>query len=172
MRALEAGEQERATGSVLSYPPFATNRLIAAIEADAIKAEDMIGHVESPGLGDFLLASFDVIIAEFFHPATAHAYDVIMMVAMIQFKDRLVALEVVPFDQSRRFKLGQNTVNRSQANLSTFLYEAPVQFLGRQMPFVIGTGFQQFQNLDSWRRNLESRVLDIPIFHRSNLGVK
>lgn len=129
----------------------------------------MIGHFEAFGGRDFFLTLLDGDVAEFLNPTTADTDDVIVMFTLIQFKYGLIAFEVMPFDQTCRFKLGQNPVDGSQSDVSTFLNQAAMELLGGQMPLIVRATFEQLKNFDAGCSDLQPCLLDISIVHRINL---
>ena len=84
----------------------------------------MLRHLIPAGVSDLFLALFNQWIAEFFNLTTAYTDDMVVMISLIQFKDGLIALEIVTLDQAGGFKLGEYPVNRSQADFGSFLNEA------------------------------------------------
>ena len=51
-----------------------------------------------------------------------HTDEVIVMVAVVNFKDAVVAFEVVPFEDARLFELSENAVHGGKADVSRILY--------------------------------------------------
>ena len=76
----------------------------------------------------------------------------IMVRALIQLEDRLTALEMVALDQAGGFKLGQDAVDGSQANLFTGAQQGFIDILGSQVRILIL--LQNIENFQAWQRYL------------------
>jgi len=140
-----------------------------AIRADAVKAERVIGQFEMFFLRDFALAAFDDIVAEFFDSSAFDAYDVIVVLAAVQFEDRVPSLEMMAFHQPGRLELGQDPVNRGQADFLAFAEQRLVDFFRRQVPIRTAAVLQHFQDLDARKRDFESGVSYVLTFQNGNL---
>ena len=60
-----------------------------------------------------------------------------MVLTLIQFKHRLAALEMMAFDQTGGFELGQHPVNRRQSYLFTAIDQGSVDGFSGQMSATI-----------------------------------
>jgi hypothetical protein len=74
--------------------------------------------------GDFTLARFDGIIAEFDHFAAVEANQVIVMMLLRQFENGFTAFEIMTGDDAGVIELVQYAVDGSQANLFTHIDQA------------------------------------------------
>jgi hypothetical protein len=72
----------------------------------------MIGQLEMFFIRDFVLPSLNEFVAELFDPAALDAHDVIVVLAAVQFEDRVSTLEMVALYQACRLELGQDPVYR------------------------------------------------------------
>src|SRR5438445_4337922 len=69
---------------------FVSARTMRALGFGAFRVEvqRVLGNLKAAVLGDFVLALFDFRIEEFFHAAALHAYQVIVMPALVQIVHR------------------------------------------------------------------------------------
>jgi hypothetical protein len=91
----------------------------------------MVGERELLVVGNFLLSLFYDFITEFFHAAAFHADHMVVVLASIQFEDGIAALEVMPLDKPRRFKLGEHAVYGGQPDFLAFRNQGLVNLFGR-----------------------------------------
>ena len=66
---------------------------------------------------DFFEAFGNSFVIEFNDFTSFHTDEVIVVVAVVNFKDAVVAFEVVPFEDARLFELGENAVHGGKANV-------------------------------------------------------
>ena len=71
----------------------------------------MLGQLEPELPSNNLLSLFDLIVAEFLDPSALQTQDMIMMIPLVQFKDRVTAFEMMAFDQASRFELRQDSIH-------------------------------------------------------------
>ena len=114
----------------------------------------MIDQVESQLGGDGVLALLDYLIAELLDPAAVYADDMIMVPALIEFEHRLSTLEIMAFDQTGGFKLGQYPVDRGQADLLAGFQQGLVDFFRRKMS--MDMRLQHLQDLHPRQRDLQT----------------
>ncbi len=93
---------------------------------------------EATLLSRFTLAFLDFFIAELLHPATLQADDVIMVIAVIQLKHRLVCFEVMPYQQPGLLKLGEHTIYRGQSYVLAGRQQLPIDIFSRQVAPLAG----------------------------------
>ena len=70
----------------------------------------MVGYFEFVFTRDLLLLLFDHFVVKFLHLTAFIADDMVMVMSGTQLEYRCAALEVVPGDKSRGFKLGEYSV--------------------------------------------------------------
>ena len=81
-----------------------------------------------------------------------------MMVICGHFVHRVTSFEIVPGNQTSNFELGQNTINRRQANVFVFAYQGLVDIFSTQ---VVNFGtFEDLQYFNSRQGDLEARFFD------------
>jgi hypothetical protein len=95
--------------------------------------------------GNVLLMLFYDFIDELIDPATFHTQDMVVVVTLVQLKNRMPPLEMVAFDQAGRFKLGQYPVNRGQPDVFTHVQEHFINILRTLMSGT--TTLQDIQDL-------------------------
>jgi len=67
---------------------------------DTIEAERVVSQLEALGVGDFVLQSLDGLVAEFLDTAALDADDMIVVIAAVQFENRITAFEVMTYHQA------------------------------------------------------------------------
>ena len=128
----------------------------------------MVLDGEAMLLRDRMLVPLDGVIHELLHLATLTAHDVVMMGTPVQLEDRLPALEMVALGEPGIHELRQHPVDRGQANLFPALEQGLVDILGGHvMPVGL---LQHLQDLDPGEGYLQTRLLDIGIFHAALLS--
>ena len=109
--------------------------------------------------GDAMLAFFDFTIEKLFDFSALQTDEVIVVIALIKFEHRLVAVEVMADQQACLFKLGQHAVNRGQTDIQVFFGQHPVDFFGRHVALV--ALLEQVENFQSGQGGLETNVFEI-----------
>jgi hypothetical protein len=82
-----------------------------------VKVEGVLAHLEAALLGDLVLALLDLGVVELLDLAALQADQVVVVLALVQFEDRLAGLEVMPLQQARLLELGQHPIDRGQADV-------------------------------------------------------
>jgi hypothetical protein len=68
-------------------------RLFGAI---AIQSQRMLGQSKTPVMSNAVLTTLDFFIVKFFHQSAIETHQVIMVGALVELKDRLTRLKVMP----------------------------------------------------------------------------
>ena len=68
-------------------------------------------------LGNLVLEAFDFLVGELDDVTGFDAHHVVVVIAVIQFEDRVTALEIVASDETSGLKLGQHAVDRGQPDV-------------------------------------------------------
>lgn len=84
-------------------------------------------------MGDQFLSIFNNRVHELFDSTAFGAYHMIVVFALVELEDALIAFEVVTLDKSRRFELCQNTINSGESNVLPCLQKAAVDIFGGHM---------------------------------------
>lgn len=90
-------------------------------------------NVKTAFLGDFFLAFLDFCIVKFFHASALQADEMVVMGALIEFKDGFVAVKVMPHQQAGLFELRQHPVYGCQADILTIVLQEFVNFFSRHV---------------------------------------
>ncbi len=77
----------------------------------------MIADSKAGVLCSLNLALFNSLIHKFSYPATLIADNVVMVVTLAQLEYRMPTFKMMAGNQARRFKLGQDAVDRRQADI-------------------------------------------------------
>jgi hypothetical protein len=119
------------------------------MRADTVKTERMVSQFEVHFGGNLGLAMFNDFVLEFFDVATLDANEVVMMIASVEFEDRVATLKMVSDDETGCFKLRQNPIDGRKPNLFTIGDEGLENFFRAQMLALSPTPFKDVKNLDS-----------------------
>lgn len=104
----------------------------------------MIVDFKAARFGHLGLALFDLSVVKLFDVAALHAYQMVVMRAAIEFKHRLVGLEVVADQKAGLLKLRQHAVDRGQAGIGAVFLQQLVDIFRGQMPY--RAALEQFEN--------------------------
>ena len=92
-----------------------------AVRTQSVQIETVIGQFIMQIPGNFLLPGLDDIVGKFIDSAAFHADEMVMMLATVQFKNRIAAFEMMSRHQPGCFKLGQDPVNGRQPDFFVFI---------------------------------------------------
>ena len=102
-------------------------------DAICVEIQGMVVNIESPILGHFLLAFFNLCIVKFLHAAALHADKMIVMAAFIQFKYCLATFKMMPYQNAGLLKLRQYPVYGCETNISVLVQQQFVDVFRRHM---------------------------------------
>lgn len=94
--------------------------------------------------GNFLLSRFNGGIVKLFQMSALHAYDVVVMLPVIQFEYRFAPFEIMAHQYPRQFELGQHAVYRGQTHILAAGNKQFVNILCAQV--MVFAAFEQVQN--------------------------
>lgn len=138
-----------APGSGSAYVPVSLCRLTVRtvrFGATGIQAHGVVHNGKTPCLGYGVLLFFDFFIVKLFHLAAIQANQVVVVFALIQFKNSFPALEMAAAQDTCLLELGQNPVDRGQSDIGTVLDEQAKHVLCRHVPLPVALEhFQYFQ---------------------------
>ena len=117
--------------------------------------------------GDLILASLDGRLNELHDFATADTHQMVMVTTLVQLKDRLTTLEMVPGDQPRALELGQHPIDGRKADVLAGLQQRPVDVFRAQVALV--TMLQHCQDLDARTRDLKASRSNLLVLQVRNL---
>src|SRR5690606_35344159 len=115
--------------------------------AVAVERERVILEGEAPRGGDLALQALDVGVEEFLDPAAAQADQVVVVVPLVEFEHRLAGLEVAALEQACLLELGQDPVDRRQADLVVLGEQFLEDVLGTHV--ALAAGMEDFENLQA-----------------------
>jgi len=138
-----------------------------ALLALSIDVEAVVSYRVPALLGDCPLPLLDEFVHELVYSATGDTEDMVMMLPLIQLKNCMAALEVVPRHQPRSLKLGQHPVNGCQPHIIASLEQGLVDIFGSKMK--MGVALQDLEDLEARQGGLEARFLEIAAFQSAFL---
>ena len=124
----------------------------------------MIVQLESCAFRDRHLFLFDRPIDELFDPSAVNTDDMIVMRALIELVNPKSALEMMARHQPGRFELREHAVDCRESDIEVGIEQTFVDFFGREMALrsavtrLVGARFQDFENSESRRRDLYTRL--------------
>ena len=105
-------------------------------------------------LCNFMLQPFDLVITEFNDVTGFNANHMIVMITVIEFEDRMPALEVMARHEARRFELGQHTIDGRKADILTGIEQFFVHILGTEVTML--RLLEDLENLEARNGHLET----------------
>lgn len=87
-----------------------------ALDAARVQTQRVVFDLVALGLGNFFLARLDLGIKKLLDPATVHTHDVVVVMAFVEFKNRLAVFKVASAQDAGLLKLRQHAVHRGQAD--------------------------------------------------------
>ena len=118
----------------------------------------MLGQGEASFFGHSLLSLLDLGVVELFHPTAIQADQMVVVLALVEFEHCLAALEIAATQNPGLFKLGENPIDRGQANIGALIQQHPKYVLRAHMP--LGAFLKNLQNLQSWQSRFEAGALE------------
>ena len=82
-----------------------------------VQAQGVIGDVKALGPRHIVLALLDLGVVELLDPTAVQAHQMVVVLALIELVDRLVALEMAANQDTGLLELRQHPVDRGQANV-------------------------------------------------------
>lgn len=110
-------------------------------------------------LGDLVLAFFDIGIRKLNNLAAIRTDQVIVMIAVVEFKDGLAAVELAAHQNASLFELGEDTVNRCQADIDIFGDEGPVHIFSALMSFIGAS--ENVEDFEARKGRLQAGTLQV-----------
>ena len=129
----------------------------------------MIDEIVTVRLGYLALQVFNVCADKFDDFPCFKADHMIVMGALIQFKDGSPAFEIMAMHEASVLELRQNAIHGRETNHLARLDELTVNVLCAEM--VILAFLQQLQYLESWRRGLQAGLSEIVALHKLSLPI-
>lgn len=119
----------------------------------------VIVDAKSSVLGDYRLPSFNFGIVKFLDVSTLDAYQVVMMVTLVQFENGFSRLEMMADQQPGLFKLSEYAINGRQPDFHAIVKQQPVNVFCREM--ALFAVLEQIENLESGQSRLQPPAFQI-----------
>jgi hypothetical protein len=118
----------------------------------------MIRDGKTFGFGHCVLPLFNLGIVKLFHPATVQAYQVVMVLPLIELINGLTALKITATQDRGLLELGQHTVNRGESNVRTIFQQYTEHILrGHVTLFAL---LEDLQNFQAWQGRFEASAFE------------
>jgi dihydroxyacetone kinase DhaKLM complex PTS-EIIA-like component DhaM len=91
------------------------------LDAVGVDLQRVVVDREAAFLGDAVLAFLDFGVEEFLDLAALQADQMVVVVALVEFEHRLVAVEMMADQQSGLLELGEHAINRGQPDILAFV---------------------------------------------------
>ena len=105
---------------------------------------------------DLGLQALDVLADKFDNITRLYANHVIVVLAIVEFEDRVATFEIVAGNQTGRLKLGQDPVDRCQSDVVTRPEQILVDILGAHMTLL--RPFKNLENLEPRQGNFQAAL--------------
>jgi hypothetical protein len=119
-----------------------------------IQAQGMVRNHKTFGMCDRLLARFNFGVKKLFNPPAVQTHHVVVVLPLIELINGLATFKMVAAQNARLLKLGQNTVNRRQANVGVVLEQMTKHIFGRHVAHL--GALKNFQNFQAWQSGFEA----------------
>ena len=114
--------------------------------AVGVQAERVVGNGKTLGSGHGVLALLDFGVVKLLHLSAVKAHQMIVVLALIEFKDCLAALEMAATKDLGVFKLRQSPVDGGQSDIGARFQQHPIDIFGRHVAAPMALeNFQYFQ---------------------------
>src|SRR5258707_15805615 len=127
--------------------------------AVGVELQGMLANRKAAFRGDPDLALLDLGVVNLFDAPALHAHEMIVMAALIQLENRLVRLEMVALEDAGLFELGENAVDRREADVQSLVDENPIDVLGRQVTHL--AVFEKLQDSQPRARGFQAAGLQV-----------
>lgn len=97
----------------------------------------------------------DYFIGELINFAAFYTNNMIVVYAIVQFKNRVAAFKMMPFNEAGAFKLGEYPIHGRQTDFFIVLQQDFIDLFGSQV-MGIGLFFQYLQNLYPGQGNFQT----------------
>lgn len=115
----------------------------------AVDDQGVIVDVVSLAGGDRLLAIFDGLVKKLLDVTALHANDVVVVLATLQFEHRVPAFEVMTDHEPGGLELGEDPVDRREADLFVRFKQCLVDVFRAHVTSV--AAFKDFEDLQAWQ---------------------
>jgi hypothetical protein len=98
--------------------------------AMGVNAQCVFRNFKTALFGYALLAALYFVVVEFFNHTAAQAYQMVVVLALIELVHRLIAFKIATQQNASLLELGENAVHRSQADIAVILQQNAEYILG------------------------------------------
>ena len=105
-----------------------------------------------------VLALLDLGVVELLDPAAVQAHQVVVVRALVEFVDRLAALEMAAGQDAGLLELRQHAVHGGQADVGALFQQHPEHVFGRHVP--LRALLEHVQDLQARQRGLQAGALE------------
>ena len=110
---------------------------------------------------DLMLTLFDFCVGELGNTTAVRTDQVVMVITVVEFKDRLATIKLAASQNPGLFKLGQDAVDGRQANIDAFAKQGAIDVLSAQVAL---TRFSEnIQNFQARKCGLQTNILQITL---------
>ncbi|MNT12660.1 hypothetical protein D3C72_1475960 [compost metagenome] len=106
-----------------------------------------------------LLPVLDFRVEELLDARAVEAHQVVMVLAFVEFENRLAGFKVVAREQACLLELGQHAVDGGQADIHMLVQQDTVDVFRAQVPLF--AGLKNFKNLQPGHGRLQADVLEV-----------
>lgn len=114
----------------------------------------MILKEEAALLGDGLLALLNLGIKKLLDAAAHDTHEVVVVRALVEFKNRLAVVEMIARQQARLLKLREHAVHRRQTDIDVFAQELPIDVLGTHVALI--AALKNLEDFQAWQSRLQT----------------
>ncbi len=137
------------TAAILAVDPHAVR----------VKRQRVILQLEAPVASDLLLAALDLGIEEFLDPSALKAYQMIVVLALVELEHRLAGLEVVALEQSGLFELGEHAIHGGQPDVLVLGKQFTIDVFGAHVALL--AVLENLEDLQARQGGLQAHALQL-----------
>lgn len=130
-----------------------------------VEVQGMVLNGKTPLFGDGILALFNFGVVKLLNPPAIDAHQVVVMLAVIDFENRLAGFKEVALEQAGLFKLRQNAIDSGQANIHVFIDEHAIDVFRRHVADI--AFFEKLKNFQARKGGFQAHILKaLGVAHR------
>lgn len=118
----------------------------------------MVRNSKALGFGNRMLELLDLCVIELFHDATVQAYQMVMVLALIEFVNRFATFKMAAAQNGGLFKLGQHPVHRGKAHVRSLFQQMAKDVLGGHVP--LRSALKYFEDFQPRNGGFEAGVFE------------
>jgi len=142
-----------------------------ALGAVGVQAERVVGDDKAFGQGHRMLAFLDFGVVKLFHLPAIEADQVVVVLALVEFKDRFAALKLAALEDAGLLELRQHPIDSGQPDVGPLLQQHPKNVLGRHVS--LRAALENLQDFQARHRGFEAGVFEfVDVGHAQCWGPK